>query len=157
MCYTGMREPLSCQAGAGLPADVHQRAESIGQIGGRENIRMFKKVDKICERCWEMMHMVSPQRQYCDACRMAKNRERSAQHYAAHKKDTELLEQRRKRAREYALDKESEDLFTPEELKRIEWSKNINKTLAAKTVAARKMGMSYGQYSAWLRMQREGR
>lgn len=103
------------------------------------------KVDKPCERCGQVMHRVPPHRRYCWACRMAKNRERAAREYAAHKDDPAY----RKRKKPPA-----DELFTPEELARMQRSKGINKELAAKTVAARKMGMSYGQYSAWLRMQK---
>ena len=117
------------------------------------------KVDKPCERCGQMMHQVAPHRRYCWACRMAKNRERAAREYDAHKNDPAYRE-RKKAYREQKKGKKKppsaeEDLFTPEELARMRQSKDINKELAAKTVAARKMGMSYGQYSAWLRLQGE--
>ena len=110
------------------------------------------KVDKICERCGQMMHEVAPHRQYCDACRMAKNRERAAREYEAHKNDPAYRERKKGKKKPPSAE---EDLFTPEELARMRQSKDINKELAAKTVAARKMGMSYGQYSAWLRLQGE--
>lgn len=110
------------------------------------------KVDKICERCGQVMHQVAPHRRYCWACRMAKNRERAAREYEAHKNDPAY---RKRKSGKKKPPSAEEDLFTPEELAHMRQSKDINKELAAKTVAARKMGMSYGQYSAWLRLQGE--
>ena len=101
--------------------------------------RESMRVDKICERCGQVMHRVAPHRRYCQACRMAKKRERAAREYEAHKNDPAYRERKRRKKKPPSAE---EDLFTPEEL-------------AAKTVAARKMGMSYGHYSAWLRLQGE--
>ena len=110
------------------------------------------RVDKPCERCGQVMYRVAPHRRYCWACRMAKNRERAAREYAAHKNDPAYRERKRGQKKPPAAE---EELLTPEELARMQRSRDINKELAAKTVAARKMGMSYGQYSAWLRLQKE--
>ena len=109
------------------------------------------KVDKICERCGQVMHQVAPHRRYCWACRMAKNRERAAREYEAHKNDPAYRERKRGQKKPPAAE---EELLTPEELARKRQSKDINKDVAAKTLGARKMGMWYGQYSAWMRMQK---
>lgn len=114
--------------------------------------RESMRVDKICERCGQVIHRVAPHRRYCQACRMAKKRERAAREYEAHKNDPAYRERKRRKKKPPSAE---EDLFTPEELARMRRSKDINKELAAKTVAARKMGMSYGHYSAWLRLQGE--
>lgn len=116
----------------------------LHRIQARENARKkataarknpqgtHKRVDKTCERCGKMMQQVDPGRKFCIECSHARHLERNA----------------RIRAEKKALG--IEQPVPAAQVPKTSHDKIVNDNAAA--IAK---GMTYGQYKAWQRRQKE--
>lgn len=91
-----------------------------------------KRVNKICERCGKMMRQVDPGRKFCIECSNARHLERNA----------------KIRAEKKALGIE---LVPPA----VQEPKTSHEKIVSDNAAAIAKGMTYGQYKAWQRRQKE--